>query len=97
MNSIDAIKKLAQKLENKYLRKDQSNYGGKGKFSLPTTHIAGMKVPYGGSCCANCKFLEMKDDGPHCKNSYWVEWNGGESRLPVDDPKEYCSDWYEPQ
>jgi hypothetical protein len=74
-----------------------NNYGGKGKFELPPNHIAGVKVPKGGSCCANCKFGEMRDDGPHCNSTYWIEWNGGSSRLPVDDPETYCSDFWEPK
>ena len=70
-------------------------FGGKGPFVLPPHHVAGMVVPRGGSSCANCKFARMRDDGPHCDNIYWIEWNGGNSRLPVDDPRRYCSDWWE--
>lgn len=67
-------------------------YGGK-KFELPKTHEAGMKVPKGGSSCANCRFAGA--DGKNCMNKYWVEWNGGETRLPAP-ADSYCSDWYEP-
>lgn len=73
----------------------KSEYGGEGPFELPDDHVAGVKVPKGGSSCASCRYGEAKDDGPHCTNTYWVAWNGGESRLPVDDPETYCSDWWE--
>lgn len=88
------IKKL-NVLADHFLKNAAGEYGGKGEFQLPDNHTAGVKVPKGGSCCANCKYGEMKDDGPHCNNKYWVEWNGGNSRLPVDDPETYCSDWWE--
>ena len=84
---------LAQKLEQKY----GGEYGGKGPFELPSDHQAGMIVPHGGSCCANCKFADIKEDGPHCTSTYWVQWNGGNSRLPVDDPLDYCSDFWQPK
>jgi hypothetical protein len=71
--------------------------GGRGPFILPDTHVAGMRVPKGGSSCANCRFARKLKDGPHCMNTYWITWNGGQSRLPVDDPSTYCSDWYEPR
>lgn len=86
---------LAQEFEDK-LDSDK-NYGGKGPFKLPPDHKAGMIVPKGGACCANCKFGEMREDGPHCKSTYWIEWNGGDSRLPVDDPETYCSDFWSPK
>ncbi len=69
-------------------------FGGKGSFVLPPEHKAGIEVPKGGSSCANCKFGEAKDDGPHCNNIYWIEWNGGDAKLPVEDPSTYCSDWW---
>jgi hypothetical protein len=76
---------------------DDQNYGGKGKFELPADHQAGMKVPHGGSSCANCKFLRMEQDGPHCEASYFVQWNGGNDKIPTDNPEEYCSDWFMPR
>lgn len=85
---IANVAKFAQETE-------KNNFGGK-KFSLPSTHIVGMIVPKGGSSCANCKFGETREDGPHCKSTYWIEWNSGESRLPIDDPETYCSDFWEP-
>lgn len=74
--------------------KKQAVYGG-DKFALPKNHQAAVVVPKGGSCCANCKYSEMQDGGPHCHNSYFMDWNNGNSRLPVDDPEAYCSDWWE--
>lgn len=85
---------LAQEYEN-HLAETSGQYGGKGPFELPPDHIAGVIVPKGGSCCANCEYLTMKEDGPHCHNTYWTKWNGGDSRLPVDDPETYCSDFWQ--
>ena len=63
------------------------------KPDYPPDHKPGMKVPRGGSMCANCRFL--KDDKVSCSNRYFVQWNGS-ATIPgkVD---EYCSDWYEPK
>lgn len=72
--------------------KIMGEYGGKGKFELPDNHNAGMKVPKGGSSCANCKFLG--EDKKSCGNKYWITWNGGDSKLPAP-ADEYCSDWFE--
>ena len=72
-------------------------YGGDGPFQLPRDHEAGMRVPKGGSSCANCRFLDERDDGPHCKEENFVVWTAGETRLPVDDPSTYCSDWWRPK
>ncbi len=63
-----------------------------GDFNLPKGHKPFMKVPKGGSSCANCKFLS--DDKLHCVNHNFIEWHG-ESKLP-EPIDEYCSDWYEP-
>ena len=32
------------------------NYGGEGEMVLPPSHRAGLRVPKGGSCCANCEY-----------------------------------------
>lgn len=64
-------------------------------FVLPPGHKPAMRVPKGGASCANCKFASIKEDGPHCGESHFIAWNGG-SRLPVNDPTTYCSDWWEP-
>lgn len=66
--------------------------GGRGPLKLPKTHVAGIKVPKGGSCCANCRFVSA--DGKECANVFWVEWNGGDTKLP-EPADEYCSDWWE--
>lgn len=67
-------------------------YGGKGKFELPDSHVMGTKVPKGGSSCANCRFAGA--DGKNCMNTYWVQWNGGETKLP-EVADEYCCDVWE--
>jgi hypothetical protein len=65
-------------------------YGG-DKYNLPANHRAGMVVPKGGSCCANCRFLGA--DHKTCDNKNFIEWNGGDNKLPAKD-ENYCSDWY---
>ncbi len=66
-------------------------YGG-GEYNLPANHKAGLRVPKGGSNCANCKFLGI--DKKTCTNNYWIEWNGGKAELPYP-ADEYCSDFWE--
>jgi len=70
-------------------------FGGVGPFFLPDEHVAGMRVPKGGSCCANCKFGSTgEDDTSRCVEPNFVAWNGGdELPAPAD---EYCSDWWQP-
>jgi hypothetical protein len=63
------------------------------KFELPPGHKPGMRVPHGGSMCANCRFLA--EDKKSCTNEYFIEWNGSE--LIPGKIDEYCSDWYEPR
>jgi hypothetical protein len=64
-----------------------------GKVYFPTDHQAGMKVPKGGSSCANCKYLG--EDEKSCESKYYKIWHGSkELPEPAD---EYCSDWYEPK
>jgi len=63
-----------------------------GDFNIPKGHQPFMKVPKGGSSCANCKFLS--EDKLHCVNHNFIKWHGkSELPTPID---EYCSDWYEP-
>jgi len=62
------------------------------KAEYPPGHRAGMRVPRGGSMCANCQFLG--EDKKTCTNEYFIKWNGSEViPAPVD---QYCSDFYEP-
>jgi hypothetical protein len=66
----------------------------KTDIEYPPNHKAGMRVPKGGSMCANCKFLNretMKD----CTEPYFIKWNGGRSLIPAP-IDEYCSDFYQP-
>jgi hypothetical protein len=62
----------------------------RGEAEYPPDHQPGMRVPKGGSMCANCAFV----DGQNCTNEYFVKWNGS-AKIPgpVD---AYCSDWFEP-
>lgn len=55
---------------------------------LPEDHKVGMRVPKGGSMCANCKWVS--DDGKTCGNEYFQDWNGSE-KLPAPSD-EYCCD-----
>ena len=63
------------------------------KPTYPKNHKPGMKVPQGGSMCANCEYLG--EDEKTCTNEYFIKWNGSKFLpAPAD---EYCSDWYEPE
>lgn len=64
----------------------------KGPVKLPKDHQAGMKVPRGGSMCANCHYLGK--DRKTCTEENFIAWNG--SKFIPGDIQEYCSDWYEP-
>lgn len=59
----------------------------------PPNHKPGMKVPKGGSNCANCKFL--KDDRKSCGEPNFIAWNG--SPIIPGQIDSYCSDWYMPK
>lgn len=62
----------------------------KTKPTYPSDHVAGMRVPKGGSNCAKCEYLA--DNKTDCTNEYFQKWNGS----PVIPGKidEYCSDWF---
>lgn len=64
-----------------------------GPFELPENHVPAVIVPNGGSCCANCKYVEERDSESHCKNEYFIKWQGT-SKLPAP-AAEFCSDWWE--
>ena len=57
---------------------------------LPADHQLGMKVPKGGSMCANCRYLSSSNT---CGNKGFVKWNGS-AKLP-EPANEYCCDLYE--
>lgn len=59
----------------------------------PKDHKPAMRVPHGGSMCANCKYLKDREKGL-CGEPNFVKWNGSD-KIPgkID---EFCSDWYEP-
>jgi hypothetical protein len=65
----------------------------KANFKLPADHKPGMRVPEGGSMCANCEYLKDAEKGL-CGNPHFVKWNGS-AQIPGD-IHAYCSDWYEP-
>ena len=68
---------------------------GKGRlFVLPPHHLPGLKVPRGGSCCANCVYVYHEGRQPHCWEPGFIAWNGG-TKLPVKDARDYCTDWWE--
>lgn len=62
------------------------------KPEYPPDHLAGMKVPVGGSSCSTCRYLGS--DEKTCKNKYFIKWNFGSNIIPgpID---AYCSDYYE--
>jgi hypothetical protein len=72
------------------------NYGGPGEMVLPSNHKAGLKVPKGGSCCANCKWWSYDDsqDKAYCANTYYQDWAGTDTIPYAAD--EYCTNWWEP-
>ena len=79
--------------ESKLLHILHENYGGPGEGELPASHQAGMKVPKGGACCANCKWWDQ--EGTICTNPYYKKWaHTTQIPAPAD---EYCSDWWQPK
>lgn len=59
----------------------------------PRDHRPGMRVPFGGSSCANCEYLSV--DRTRCNNHYFQRWHGTDLLpFPAD---QYCSDWYSPE
>lgn len=85
------ISKKVKLIDEANKRLLNEEYGG-GEYELPPNHKAGLKVPKGGSSCANCIWLG--NDKVSCTNKYWVKWNGGDDKLPYP-ADEYCSDWWE--
>jgi hypothetical protein len=74
----------------------KEQYGG-GEYSVPKDHKAGLKVPKGGSCCANCEYwnTDNKQGEGICTNTYYKKW-AGTDKIPYA-PDEYCTDWWEPK
>lgn len=66
-------------------------YGG-GEYKLPDNHKAGMRVPSGGACCANCKYWVTEKQ--ICSSTYYETWAG--TKTIPGNPKNYCTDWWEP-
>ena len=62
----------------------------KGQATYPADHVAGMKVPKGGSNCEKCEYWKGEQI---CGNKYFIKWNGSDKfTSPAD---EYCCDWFE--
>jgi hypothetical protein len=64
----------------------------KGKATYPKDHQPGMKVPRGGSMCANCEYVNAQKGT--CSEENFIAWNG--SPFIPGDIHEYCSDWFQP-
>lgn len=67
-------------------------------FRLPTFspgHEPALRVPKGGSSCANCKFF-VAGGGPHgaCVEPNFERYY--KTTLLPCPPDEFCSDWYQP-
>lgn len=63
----------------------------------PPGHMLGMHVPKGGSCCANCTWLDK--DQKHCGNKFYQAWNNEVVRAPESSKipnhaDQYCCDLY---
>jgi hypothetical protein len=62
-----------------------------GKAEYPEGYMPGIKVPKGGSMCANCEYWIK--EGNMCKNKYWLTWHKGDANIP-EAGNEYCCDWW---
>jgi len=77
--------------ESKLLNILHENYGGPGEYILPASHQAGMKIPKGGSMCANCEYWAKR--GNKCNNKYWKTWAETE-QIPYPGDEYYCDWWH---
>lgn len=73
-------------------------FGKDGAFALPSGHKLGVRVPTGGSMCANCYWLAGEEA---CRNREFQSWRrtlgvreGTESVLPFP-ANQYCCDLWE--
>ena len=96
MRRLDILKIAVRVAQQDDITPEESTgqYGGKGPFNLPDDHIAAMQVPKGGSCCANCSFVDAENHA--CTEPNYIAWNGGDGALPELELDEICSDWYTP-
>jgi hypothetical protein len=62
-----------------------------GKIEYPSNHKPGIRVPKGGSMCANCKWWGSEEN--ICNNKYWQEW-AETDKVPYPGD-EYCCNWWE--
>lgn len=74
-----------------------ANASGKGVPTYPPDHQPAMRVPKGGSMCANCKFAQMGANGvAMCSEPNYIKWNGGSREIPAP-ADEFSSDWWQPK
>jgi hypothetical protein len=69
------------------------SWAGGQKFRLPRAHEPFMSGVQKGFSCANCRYLEDRDQKT-CGEPNFVRWNGGPT-IPGK-LEESCSDWFEP-
>lgn len=62
-----------------------------GAIEYPSDHKPGVRVPKGGSMCANCEY--WKEEGNQCLNKYWEQW--AETKKIPYPANEYCCNWWE--
>jgi hypothetical protein len=62
------------------------------EVDLPRGHSPGMRVPIGGSSCANCRFGDLRTNT--CSEPNFIRWNGSR-KVPVP-LEQFCSDWWQP-
>jgi broad specificity phosphatase PhoE len=93
--SVVRFSKVGKNWDTHLLDPNAGEYGGQGPLDLPEDHQVGIKVPYGGSCCANCHyFVPVRE----CNNTNYAKWQTGETATPVVLPQlaeEYCCDFWE--
>jgi hypothetical protein len=86
---------LAEDFEKKLGAENKGQYGGKGPFKLPETHMAAMVLESGTFSCANCKFVDAEKH--ECSSPHYIKWNGGSKKLPDAPLEKICSDWFDPK
>lgn len=86
------LKIIAQQQGGQEEVEAEPQYGGKGTFALPADHVAAMEVPKGGACCEKCVYVDVESHA--CLEPNYVEWNGGDAKLPDLPLDQICSDWF---
>jgi hypothetical protein len=66
------------------------------RYYLPLSHEPAMRVPRGGSMCANCsEYVPRGGKFGSCVAPEFFEYYG--TRLIPVPANEFCSDWYAPR